>query len=202
MADGITIAEQIADIAASKAAIAAAIAAKGVEVPEGTKLAGLAEKVAEIETGGGMTEALANAIACIEEKNETVTQIVIPDGATKIKEGLFAGCQALTSLTIPDGVTSIGDNAFINCRALQSLTIPNSVESIGNYAFSDCVTLISLTLPGSVTNIEFYAFYKCPSSCNIVFDKTMAEVSGMYNYPWGISSGAVIHCTDGDLTVS
>ena len=42
MADGDTVAEKIADIAASKAAIAQAISAKGVAVPSGAKLADLA----------------------------------------------------------------------------------------------------------------------------------------------------------------
>lgn len=153
MADGSTIAEQIADIATSKAAIAAAIAAKGVEVPEGTKLAGLAEKVAAIETGGGGD---AGLIALLETDRNKVTEITIPEGTTKIGAYAFYGCGALTSLTIPDGVTSIGVGAF----------------------------------------------WGCPATCSITFAKTTAEVSAMANYPWHIKSGSVIHCTDGDLTVS
>ena len=176
MADGSTIAEQIADIATSKAAIAAAIAAKGVEVPEGTKLAGLAEKVAAIETGGGGD---AGVIALLETDRNTVTEITIPEGTTKIGNYAFYGCVALTSLTIPDSVTSIGDNAFYGCGDLTSLTIPDSVTSIGRGAF-----------------------WGCPATCSITFAKTTAEVSAMANYPWMIRSGAVIHCTDGDLTVS
>ena len=175
MADGSTIAEQIADIAASKAAIAAAIAAKGVEVPEGTKLAGLAEKVAAIETGGGD----AGAIALWETDRNTATEITIPEGTTKIGYQAFNGCTALTSLTIPGSVTSIGSTAFAGCTALTSLTIPGSVTSIGSGAFT-----------------------ACPATCSITFAKTTAEVSAMENYPWWIASGAVIHCTDGDLTVS
>ena len=222
MADGSTIAEQIADIAASKAAIAAAIAAKGVEVPEGTKLAGLAEKVAAIETGGGGD---AGAIALWETDRNTATEITIPEGTTKIGDYAFYSCNALTSLTIPEGVTSIGDHAFSNCNALTSLTIPEGVTSIGPNAFYACRALKSLTIPNSVTSIEIdaffvcraltsliipegvtsigmFVFYFCPSTCVITFEKTMAEVEGMANYPWGIDAGAVIHCTDGDLTVS
>ncbi len=189
MADGSTIAEQIADIATSKAAIAAAIAAKGVEVPEGTKLAGLAEKVAAIETGGGGD---AGVIALLETDRNTVTEITIPEGTTKIGNYAFYGCGALTSLTIPDSVTSIGNNA----------TIPDSVTSIGNNAFYGCSALTSLTIPDSVTSIGGGAFWGCPATCAITFAKTTAEVSAMANYPWMIRSGAVIHCTDGDLTVS
>lgn len=54
MADGNNVAEQIADINASKTAIANAIAEKGVTVPAGTKLGGLAALVSKIQqTGGG-----------------------------------------------------------------------------------------------------------------------------------------------------
>ncbi len=218
MADGDTIAEQIADINASKAAIAAAISAKGVTVPDGAKLADLAAKVGEISGGGG-----GAADTCALDR-DTMTELVIPEGTTKIGNYAFSECLALTSLTIPDGVTSIGDYAFNRCIALTSLTIPASVTTIGDYAFNACNALTSLTISDGVTTIGDYAFYvcykltsltipasvtsigrsafaQCPTTCNITFAKTMAEVKGMSNYPWGIFSSAVIHCTDGDLTV-
>ena len=219
MADGDTVAEKIADIAASKAAIAQAIEAKGVTVPEGAKLADLAAKVGEISGGGD-----AGAIALWETDRATATSITIPEGTTKIGDYAFYACNALTSLTIPEGVTSIGksafsacraltsltipgsvteigDYAFQNCRALTSLTLQNGVTSIGDFAFSACFALTSLTIPGSVTEIGLYVFQNCPATCAITFAKTMAEVQGMTNYPWKITAGAVIHCTDGDLTV-
>ena len=219
MADGNTIAEQIADINASKAAIAAAIAAKGVTVPEGAKLADLAPLVGQISGGGG-----GGPDTC-ELDRDTMTELVIPEGTTKIGNrafyGCFAltsltiqssvasigvyafyGCRALTSLTIPNGVTSIMDQAFYNCQALTSLTIPKGVTSIRDQAFFNCFALTSLTIPKGVTSIGDEAFKTCPTTCNITFAKTMAEVQAMANYPWGITAGAVIHCTDGDLTVS
>lgn len=219
MADGSTIAEQIADIAASKAAIAQAISAKGVAVPEGAKLAELAPLVGQISGGGGGAED-----TCALDR-DTMTELVIPEGVTKIGNFAFSGCGALTSLTLPSGLLEIGKHAFFSCQRLASLTIPNSVTSIEDAAFSTCSALTSLVIPSGVTSIKesaFYlcgsltslrisgsvitigtfAFYGCPSSCDITFAKTMAEVSGMSNHPWGITAGAVIHCTDGDLTVS
>lgn len=173
MATGNTIAEQIADIAASKAAIAAAISAKGVTVPSGAKLADLAPLVGQISGGGG------GAADTCEIDRDTTTELVIPEGTTKIGNNAFYGCYELTSLTIPDSVTSIGSDAFNVCEALTSLTIPDSVTSIGSFAFQ-----------------------WCPTTCDITFAKTVAEVQAIANYPWGITAGAVIHCTDGDLTVS
>ena len=128
--------------------------------------------------------------------------LYIGNSVSSIGMFAFSGCGSLTSLTIGNSVTSIGDWAFYYCRSLTSLTIPNSVTSIGDYAFSDCISLTSLTIPNSVTSIGYWTFSNCPSSCAITFDKPKAQVSSMGNYPWKIDSGAVISCTDGNLTVS
>ena len=52
----------------------------------------------------------------------------------------------ITDLVIPNGVTKIGDAAFCYCLSLTSVIIPNSVTSIGSYAFyeADIPTVISL----------------------------------------------------------
>ena len=91
----------------------------------------------------------------------------------------FYDCIRLTSVTIPSSVTSIGDYAFYDCSGLTSVTIPSSVTSIGSYVFSDCSGLTSVTF----------------------FGKDKATVQGMANYNWGLNSGCVIHCTDGDITI-
>lgn len=218
MADGDTVADKIANIAASKAAIAQAISSKGVAVPEGAKLADLAPLVEQISGGGGAAD------TCTIDR-DTMTELVIPEGATKIGNTAFSGCTALTSLTIPGSVTSIGDDAFSGCialtsltipgsvmnigglafsgcRALTSLTIPGSVMNIGIMAFSSCSALTSLTIPGSVKNIGRNAFYGCPATCEIIFAKPMVDVTTRADYPWGIPDGATIHCTDGDLSVA
>ncbi|MBQ9705821.1 MAG: leucine-rich repeat protein, partial [Paludibacteraceae bacterium] len=44
----------------------------------------------------------------------------------------------VTDLIIPDGVTSIRDDAFSNCNSLTSVMILNSVKSIWDDAFSSC----------------------------------------------------------------
>lgn len=45
----------------------------------------------------------------------------------------------ITELVIPNSVTSIRNSAFHNCTNLTSVTIPNSVTSIGYGAFSNCI---------------------------------------------------------------
>ena len=56
-----------------------------------------------------------------------VTNLVISEGATSIRDRAFSGCSGLTDVTIPDGVTSIGSHAFCGCSGLTSVAIPNSV---------------------------------------------------------------------------
>ena len=72
-----------------------------------------------------------------------VTNLIIPDGMTSIRDYAFYWCSGLTSIAIPNSVTSIGDEAFSWCVGLTSIAIPNSVTSIGKYAFYDCSGLTS-----------------------------------------------------------
>ena len=53
--------------------------------------------------------------------NELVTDLIIPDGVTKIGSYAFRNCNSLTSVTIPDSVTSIGDFAFWHCYSLKEV---------------------------------------------------------------------------------
>ena len=92
--------------------------------------------------------------------NESVTDLVIPETVTEIKDYSFYGTTCLTSLTIPNTVTSIGKGAFSGCSGLTGvLTIPNSVTSIGESAFQDCSGFTDLIIGNSVTNIGNASFY-------------------------------------------
>ena len=59
------------------------------------------------------------------------------------------------------------------------MTIPNSVTSIGQNAFYSDSSLTSVTMTG----------------------KDISTVQGMTNYSWGLPTGCVIHCSDGDITL-
>lgn len=87
----------------------------------------------------------------------------------------------MTSVTIPNTVTSIKNEAFKYCSALPSITIPSSVTLLDGYSvFNGCNNLKTVTMTG----------------------KTISTVQGMNKYSWwGLTSGCVIHCTDGDITV-
>ena len=147
---------------------------------------------------------IPNSVTSIVEsafKNcSSLTSVVIPNSVTTIGNSAFYSCFGLTSMTIPESVVSIGSSAFNYCSGLTSITIPNSVTSIADYAFSNCGNLTSVTIGNGVTSIGQDAFYSCTKLTSIAFPgKDMATVQDMANKPWGLTSGGVIHCSDGDL---
>ena len=86
-----------------------------------------------------------------------VTNLVIPNDITEIKQCAFENCTGLTSVTIPNSVTSIGLYAFNGCKSLTSVTIGNSVTTIGDDAFSGCsgLTEINITDLSAWSKINF-----------------------------------------------
>ena len=95
--------------------------------------------------------------------NTLVSDLIIPDSVTHIKNYAFYCCKSLHSLTIGNAVTSIGSWAFYDCyQHTGSLIIPSSVSTIGEYAFNCCRGLTGdLTIPYTVTEIHDYAFSGC-----------------------------------------
>lgn len=68
----------------------------------------------------------------------TITDLVIPEGTTKIREYAFQWCSKLKSVTIPDSVTFIGNRAFNKCTPLTRVVFPKSIETIDDCAFDNC----------------------------------------------------------------
>lgn len=60
-----------------------------------------------------------------------VTNLVIPESVTVIKDYLFTSCQSLETLTIHEGVTEIGDFAFRNCSNLFTINCHRTTPPIG-----------------------------------------------------------------------
>lgn len=128
-------------------------------------------------------------------------EIIVGSNA-QIGDGALASCPHLTKVTIPGNATVIGDSAFWNDTSLSNVTIPEGVTTLDSSAFVFCSSLTSITIPASVTTIGSWAFGDS-GVMDITFSgKTKATVQGMTDYNWSLPSGCVIHCTDGDITIS
>ena len=89
--------------------------------------------------------------------NDTeVTDLVIPDGITKIDGFAFYGCVDLTSVTIPNSVTSIGEGAFMDCSQLSSVTCLATTPPVIEYDncfYGGCYGNATLFVPAAVVNM-------------------------------------------------
>lgn len=93
--------------------------------------------------------------------NVEITNLVIPDSVTEIKQYAFIGLTNLTSVTIGNSVINIYESAFDGCSNLTTINIPNSVDYIRDFAFYYCCGLTSVVIGSSVTTIGIYAFSNC-----------------------------------------
>ena len=73
-------------------------------------------------------------------------------------EHFYIDGEEATNLVIPDGVTRINLRAFYNLKSITSVTIPNSVTNIGSEAFYGCDNLLTV-------NSEITEPFCCGSSC-------------------------------------
>ena len=73
--------------------------------------------------------------------DESVNELVIPDGVKEIPRNAFVGFNRLTGITLPDSVTKIGSNAFSGCTRLETVTLSESLVDLGINVFEDCKKL-------------------------------------------------------------
>ena len=96
---------------------------------------------------------------CKPDRGET--EIVIPDGVTKIANGLFKGKKSIVKVTLPMSLTEIGEQAFRDCIALEECDLPESLNEIGNSAFAGCTALKAISLPQHMPHIVSKCFSGC-----------------------------------------
>lgn len=111
-----------------------------------------------------------------------ITSIVLPEGLTKINEGLFDLCDSLKSVVIPNSVTEIGQSAFSRCSSLTEVALPDGVTTIGYGAFSQCSSLKSVNIPEGVTSIEGETFSGCTSLTDMTLPSHITNIGGSSFY--------------------
>ncbi len=113
----------------------------------------------------------------VTEQGETATEIVIPEGVTKI-DSSFYSCKNLKSVTIPASVTKIGELPFYSCDSLESINVS---ENNKNYVSVDGVLFNKdktelIRYPSAKANTS----YTVPDGVKIIGDWAFAP-GGWYN---------------------
>ena len=117
-------------------------------------------------------------------RNDTVTNLFVAEGVTKIERSAFSFCRALTTITIPDTVTEIEDYAF-RYSGLTSVALPENLTKIGKYAFNICEGVTAVTIPDTVTEIGEGAF----AETGLTSFTWPANLTKIENYTFGACKG-------------
>ena len=148
-----TLVENVEKVKNAHAALKTAIAAKGVAVPDGTKLTDMPALVEQIPSAPAYTSA-DNFYEASGKASLDVPATVFVDftKATSLYR-CFAECAALTTPTFPAGFGQVAKNigsCFYSCTNLTSLNLPAGFGQNAtnlNSCFSNCEALTSLALP-------------------------------------------------------
>ena len=143
-----TLIENVAKVEAAHAALKDAIAAKGVTVPEGTKLTGMPALVAQIQTTPEQTNVRACFAADDLAGSLVVPKTMVVDMLTTTNlRYFFYNCRAMTSLVLPTGFgqnATNNTNCFHNCSALTDITGNPNFKASLNLSTSPRMTHDSL----------------------------------------------------------
>lgn len=83
--------------------------------------------------------------------------------------------ESIQQVYISDGITRIGNRVFEQFKSLTQINIPSSVTSIGEYQFWACDNLTDIYFSNSVVEIEDCAFGACDSLSAIHYNGTQNE---------------------------
>ena len=112
------------------------------------------------------------------DEDTEITEVVIPEGVTRIEPLAFRDAKYVTSVTIPNSVTYIGEQAFRGMLRLTSITIPQNVTTLRQFTFNDCQSLTSFTIPEGVINMEGNVFRGCSSLTSVSLPESLKVLSG------------------------
>ncbi len=127
------------------------------------------------------------------------------DEEKKIYAETFFKCEALTEIVLPEGITKLGSSMFGSCKALKKVTLPSTLTVIPKYLFTNCSNLGEVTLHSTLTKIDCGGFLNCKLD-DIYFDGTVEQWQAVLDKTkesehltnvFGFNSCYLVTCTDG-----
>ena len=175
-----TLVENVSKVTAAHAALKTAIAAKGVAVPEGTKLTDMPALVEQISTKPVPTN--PRAVFTGDKATNIVFPNVIVVDMMSIENlsYCFYQCASLTSLVLPDGFGQNATNLVNGFGACASLTTLHLPAGFGKYAtnlancFRNCNALTTIT-----GNPNFKVSLSMSACSKLTHDSIMVVINGL-----------------------
>lgn len=130
------------------------------------------------------------------DEDTEITDLVIPEGVTRICDNAFYRCEGIKSVKFPSTLTSIGSNAFCE-SGLESVVIPEGITEIEESTFNGCANLKSATIPEGIETIGGSAFIRTGLT-SLTLPSTIRSMSQSF---YGCDSLAELTLTDGITTL-
>lgn len=92
-----------------------------------------------------------------KEYVQTVTNIEVSEGVTRLGQAVAMGFEHVTNVSLPSTLESLGESAFNRAYGLTQINLPNSLKQLDEGAFWGS-GLTSVVLPDSVTVVGKSAF--------------------------------------------
>ena len=109
-------------------------------------------------------------------KSRFKSNIVIPEGYTRIDSFCFDGFSFLRTVTLPSTLAAISEYAFSECKRLRGVELPESLKLIRQGAFSQCGKLTMVRIPKGIQEIEDNTFQFCRSLEVIDVPSTVSSI--------------------------
>ncbi len=86
--------------------------------------------------------------------DKTLTNVTLPNYATRINDAAFENSANLSSVIIPGTLIDIGERAFYNCSSLSTLSFEKRSKNIsfGQSAFESCNSLFNINYDGTIND--------------------------------------------------
>lgn len=120
--------------------------------------------------------------------DQTITDIVLPQGIRTIKSKAFASCVNLKRIVLPNSIEEIGGGVFSGCESLETIVLErNANYTVVNGMLIDKKNKVLIraskgisdrcVIPAEITEIQMMAFEKSNVQ-TIVLPKNLKELSG------------------------
>ena len=115
-----------------------------------------------------------------------LTDIVIPESITEIKDFALIHCKNLQSVSLHGGITNVGQQALDTCSALKEVHIHDNISSFDICTFWECTSLKEIVLPKAMYEIPEAMFARCSSLQEVTIQENVTMIG--YNSFEGCSS--------------